>query len=246
MNKKGASFGTIVAVFGSILIALGVAWLIAQNWHQMPAPLKIIILLGATGAAYTVGTVMRAREYTGIGKALLVLGALLYTLSIFLIAQIFATSTSWQGQAWLWLLAWVGVLASAYIFDSSASLVVGLIEVCVWLVIQFIAFAEKMSYYNQSYGILALYFLAMGILVYGLALLHRSAEHKFGRLYLIWTAFYFMAFTYVLSFQALLPHLWADGLQFSSAIVFLLFLAASTSISKRFAVLNRKLSFVWK
>ena len=43
-NKKGASFGTIVAVFGSILIALGIAWLIAQNWHQMPAPLKIIIL----------------------------------------------------------------------------------------------------------------------------------------------------------------------------------------------------------
>jgi len=231
LNKKGASFGTIVGVFGSILIALGIAWLLAQNWHQIPAPLKIIILLGATSAAYVVGTIMRVREYTGIGKALLVLGALLYTLSIFLIAQIFATSTSWQGQAWLWLLAWVGVLASAYIFDSSASLVIGLIEVCVWLVIQFIAFAEKMSYYNQSYGILALYFLAMGILVYGLALLHRSAEHKFGRLYLIWTAFYFMAFTYVLSFQTLLPRLWADDLEFSPAIVFLLFLAAISIVA---------------
>ena len=230
-NKKGASFGTIVAVFGSILIALGIAWLIAQNWHQMPAPLKIIILLGATSGAYTVGTVMRARDYSGIGKALLVLGALLYTLSIFLIAQIFATSTSWQGQAWLWLLAWVGVLASAYIFDSSASLLVGLIEVCVWLVIQFIAFAERMSYYNQSYGILALYFLAMGVLVYGLALLHRSAEHKFGRVYLFWSAFYFMAFAYVLSFQTLLPQLWSDGLEFSSAIVFLLFLAVISIVA---------------
>lgn len=227
-NKKGASFGTIVAVFGSILIALGIAWLIAQNWHQIPAPLKIIILLGATSGAYLTGTIMRARDYSGIGKALLVLGSLLYTLSIFLIAQIFSTSTSWQGHAWLWLLAWVGVLASAYIFDSSTSLVVGLIEVCVWLVIQFIAFAEKMSYYN---GILALYFLSMGVLVYGLALLHRSAEHKFGRVYLVWTAFYFMAFAYVLSFQTLLPHLWADGLEFSSAIVFLLFLAAISIVA---------------
>ncbi len=230
-NKKGVSFGTIVAVFGSILIFLGIAWLIAQNWHQIPAPLKIIILLGATSGAYVAGTIMRARDYSGIGKALLVLGDLLYTLSIFLIAQIFATSISWQGTAWLLLLAWVGVLASAYIFDSSASLLVGLIEVCVWLVIQFIAFAERMSYYNQSYGILALYFLAMGILLYGMALLHRSAEHKFGRLYLIWTAFYFMAFAYVLSFQTLLSRLWVDGLTFSAAIVFLLFLAVISIIT---------------
>ena len=225
-NKKGASFGTIVGVFGAILIALGVAWLIAQNWHQIPAPVKIIILLSATSGAYAAGTMLRVREYTGIGKALLVLGALLYSLSIFLIAQIYSTSTSWQGQAWLWLLCWIGVLASAYIFDSSASLVVGLVEVCIWLVIQFIAFAEKMEYNNSSFGILALYFLAMGVLSYGLALLHRSAGHKFGRVYLFWTAFYFMAFAYVLSFQTLLPHLWADGLQFSPAIIFLLSLAA--------------------
>src|SRR3989338_2958494 len=173
---------------------------------------------------------MRTRDYSGIGKALLVLGALLYTLSIFLIAQIFFTSTSLQGTAWLVLIAWVGVMAASYIFDSSASLVVGLIEVCVWLVLQFIAFAEKTIYYSQSYGILALYFLSMGILVYGLALLHRSAEHKFGRVYLIWTAFYFMAFTYVLSFQTLLPVLWSESLTFSSAVVFLLVLSAAAII----------------
>ena len=71
----------------------------------------------------------------------------------------------------------------------------------------------------------------MGVLVYGLAILHRSAEHKFGRVYLFWSAFYFMAFAYVLSFQTLLPRLWADGLQFSSAIVFLLFLAAISIVA---------------
>jgi len=70
-NRKGASFGTIVAVFGSILIALGVAWLIAQNWHQIPSPIKIIILLAATSGAFFAGTVMRVKNYSGIGKALL-------------------------------------------------------------------------------------------------------------------------------------------------------------------------------
>ena len=237
-NKKGASFGTIVAVFGSVLIALGIAWLIAQNWHQIPAPLKIIILLGATSGAYVAGTMLREREYTGIGKALLVLGGLLYTLSIFLIAQIFATPTGWQGYAWLFLLSWVGVLAAAYIFDSSASLIVGLIEFCVWLVIQFLAFAEKARYHDSSYGILALYFLTAGVLVYGLALLHRSAEHKFGRLYLIWTAFYFMAFAYVLSFQSLLPSLWSESLTFSSAIVFLLVFSAIAIVALVFGIIT--------
>ena len=58
-NKKGASFGTIVAVFGSILIALGVAWLIAQNWHQMSAALKIIILLIAISGAYIAGNMLK-------------------------------------------------------------------------------------------------------------------------------------------------------------------------------------------
>ena len=33
MDKKGASFGTVVAILGSILIALGFAWLIMKNWH---------------------------------------------------------------------------------------------------------------------------------------------------------------------------------------------------------------------
>ena len=45
LDKKGVSFGTIVGVFGSILIALGIAWLLAQNWHQIPAPLKISFFL---------------------------------------------------------------------------------------------------------------------------------------------------------------------------------------------------------
>src|SRR3989344_675762 len=135
-KKAAVSFGTIVAVFGSILIALGVAWLIAQNWHQIPSPLKIIILLSATSAAYAAGSVLRVREYEGIGKALLVLGALLYTLSIFLIAQIFSTETTLQGIAWLLLLSWVGIAAAAYIFDSSASLVVALVEFVVWLFVQ--------------------------------------------------------------------------------------------------------------
>ena len=91
-NKKAmATFGTIVAVMGSVLIAVGIAWFLAKNWHQISSFLKIIILLTFTSAAYIAGVMLPTKGYAGTGKALLLLGGLLYTLSIFLIAQIFFT-----------------------------------------------------------------------------------------------------------------------------------------------------------
>ena len=157
-NKKGdASFGTIVGVIGSILIALGVAWLIAQNWHQMPAPLKIIILLGATSAAYAAGTILRTREYSGIAKALFILGGLLLSLSVFLIAQIYFTSSSPQGIAWLWMICWVGVLISAYVLASPEMYWIVVAEFGIWVISQEIAF-----FGNRNY-ILSIFFLINGI-----------------------------------------------------------------------------------
>lgn len=219
MNKKGASFGAIVATIGSILIALGFAWLIAQNWHQIPSPLKIIILLGLTSSAFVAGTFLIKKDYPAVGKALFALGCLLYTLSIFLIAQIFFVRGGWQGMAWLWLIAWIGVMAAAYIFDSSLSLFIGLIEIIIWLVIQYLAFT------NASLGILALYLLALGVLLYGLNLLHRYNEHRFSEIYRWWTAFYFLTFTYILSFQTLLPRIWPKEIISSTGtVIFLVFL----------------------
>ena len=156
-NKKGVSFGTIVGVFGSILIALGFAWLIAQNWHQMPALLKIIILLGTTSGAYFAGTMLRTRDYSGIAKALFILGGLLFTLSVFLIAQIYFTSSSPQGIAWLWMVSWIGVLISAYVLTSPEMYWIVVAEFGIWVISQEIAF-----FGNRNY-ILSAFFLINGI-----------------------------------------------------------------------------------
>ncbi|GEM_PF-3942335 len=155
-NKRGASFGTIVGVFGSILIALGIAWLLAQNWHQIPAPLKIIILLGATGVAYATGTILRSREYSGIAKALFILGGLLFSLSVFLIAQIYFTSSGPQGIAWLWMICWVGVLVSACVLVSPEMYWIVVAEFGIWVIFQEIAF-----FGNRNY-ILSAFFLING------------------------------------------------------------------------------------
>ncbi len=126
--KRKMSFGSIIAVMGAILIALGFAWLLAQNWHYIPSFLKIIILVGLTSLAYILGVVLREKDYQTIAKALFILGPLLYTLSIFLIAQIFSTSVSIQNYAWLFLLAYAGVTFSAYFFKSYTTLIIGLVE----------------------------------------------------------------------------------------------------------------------
>ncbi len=231
LNKRGMSFGTIVATFGAILIALGVAWLIAINWHVMPSVLKILILLLATSGAYIAGTFFRIYDYRGIGGSLLVLGALLYTWSIFLIAQIFSTSVSVQGTAFLLLIAWIGVIIASYIFDSPFSLVIGMAEFLVWLTAQYFAFSELFQR-EISFGLLALMYLVAGILFYGLNLLHKSREHKFSGVYQLWSIFYFLTFAYILSFQSLLPMIWPGGIAFPAAslIFFIIFAVISIGI----------------
>jgi uncharacterized membrane protein len=222
-DKKGehASFGAIVATIGSILVGLGVAWLIALNWSDIPSALKISILVIATAGAYTVGVLFRTHNYERIGGSLLILGALLYTLSVFLIAQTFSLSPSLQGTAHLLLLAWVGVLVASSVFNSSFSLVIALSEFLVWISLQYFSFTEFFRG-DFSLGILAILYLAIGVLFYGLTQIHKSQENQFSNVYRYWTSFYVLFLAYILSFQTLLPMFWASN--FEPSIGILLFL----------------------
>ena len=68
--KQPISFGSVVATIGSLLIALGIAWLIALNWVGMPSALKVLILVLATAGAYTAGVLFRTHDYEKIGCSL--------------------------------------------------------------------------------------------------------------------------------------------------------------------------------
>jgi len=177
MYKRGtASFETIAAIFGTILIGTGVAWFVAQNWHQIPSAIKILILLGATAAAYSGGVVLRVREYPQVSKTLLILGALLSTLSIFLIAQIFFTGGSMQGVAWLWLISFAGVFAAAYFLEAYELAGIGALEFIVWVGVQGSAFMQGISYQI----ILAMPFYILGLAL-GLLLTKITINGKAGR-----------------------------------------------------------------
>lgn len=212
----------------------------------MPDFVKIFILILSTIVSYATGVALRIKNYEKIGESLLILGALLYTLSIFLIAQIFNLSLSLQTNAWLWLLAFIGVFATAYLFNSSPNLVIGLAWFLIWIRIQYWAFSIDSSsgfeslavlvpfagaIFNEgkSFGLLILLYLSIAILLYGASLLHQSKNHKFAKVYRWWTAFYILVFTYILSFQMLLPMIWPSG--FSAPTASVIFLALFTLIS---------------
>ncbi|MAF34721.1 hypothetical protein CMO91_02655, partial [Candidatus Woesearchaeota archaeon] len=207
MGKRGQTFGSIVVIIGAILVGLGVAWLVAQNWHSIPAVVKIAIMIAVTAAAYISGVELKIHHYQHTAAALLLLGSLLYTWSVFLIAQIFSTSTTAQGIAWLGLLCWIGVLIAAYIFESKLSLILAFIQILQWMGAQFFAFMEA-SRAMFTPAILAYCVLLAGVLWYGLSLWHRSNDHPFAGVYQFWSAAYLLLFAYILSFQSLLPFLW--------------------------------------
>src|SRR3989344_2185901 len=227
--KQHISFGAVVATIGSILIALGIAWLIALNWAGMPSALKVLILVSATAGAYTAGVLFRTHDYEKIGGSLLVLGALLYTLSIFLIAQTFNLATSLQANAFLLLLAWIGILFASYVFDSSSSLVIALAEFLVWISLQYFSFVELFRG-DFSVGILAIIYLVVGVGLYGLTQVHKSRDHEFSSVYRYWTAFYVLLLTYVLSFQSLLPILWPYGFSLTANILIFLIIISFIAI----------------
>lgn len=241
LNKK-ASFGQTVAIMGAILIAIGFAWLIAQNWHEMSAVVKIIILTVLTIASLFAGIKMRIMQYPGIGESLIFLGSCLYTLSVFLIAQIFSTETTLQGTAWLFLLALIGVTAFSYIFSSGISLVLALIEFMIWINLQFFALMENPE---MIPAIVAAQLLFLGMFFYGLNLLHKDILPDFAKIYKWWTVLYILVFGYVLTFQGLLPIMWEGALGgpaliFAIIVILVSLIVFVYALTKSISKINKK------
>lgn len=206
-NKKGSVFIKIIATIGAVLIFVGIAWLIAKNWHQIPDALKIIILVFSTFAAFTAGVFVRRQEHEGVGRALITLGALLYISSLFLISQIYNLVSSMQSYAWLLFFAWVLIFITAYLLKSPENLVLSMIVFFPWLIIQYLSSVSEANLSSEG-GIIfsfILIFLSIGVLLYGLSTFHNSIKHKFTNIYRFWVVFYFLIIFYILSFQSILP-----------------------------------------
>ncbi|MEM3074582.1 MAG: DUF2157 domain-containing protein [Candidatus Pacearchaeota archaeon] len=204
-SKRGSVFINIIAIIGVIFILVGIIWLIIRNWRQMPNILKVMILIFSTLAAFILGVLLKQNEHEETGRALITLGALLYILSLFLIPQIYHLVTTAQGYVWILFLAWTSIFITAYLLYSPENLVLSMITFFLWVISQY--FLHTLNFLTEGEVIFSviLIFLSMGVLLYGLSILHKSLKHKLANTYTFWAVFYLLLMFYILSFQGTLP-----------------------------------------
>lgn len=118
-------FSGIIAIFGTVLVGLGVIGLVAINWDGLSGFAKMGLLVGFTTASYIVGWLLAYRfEYPRTGIAIILLGAILFGASIHLIAQSFNVDVNHPNLVIAWF---IGVIPLAYATRSNAVLVLSAI-----------------------------------------------------------------------------------------------------------------------
>ena len=155
---------TILAVFGSLLVGLGVILFFAANWDGIPRAIRLALIVVGIPSIYGAGYWLRyMRGYQRVGTAVLLLAAVLYGTGIHLVAQAYNFPLNDPRLFSLWFL---GVLPLAYLTRSQAILILAqglfLSGVGFWL-------AKWMDESGEGQAIfgIALY-LSLGPLLYGL------------------------------------------------------------------------------
>ena len=112
-ERSGSRLTRFLTVMAVILIGLGVVLFVAAHWEEMDRWLKVTLLLVAMLGSYGSGWWLSygRGSYPKVGRALILLGCLIYGADIFLIAQIFHLSAHWPNGLLLWSL---GTLAVAW------------------------------------------------------------------------------------------------------------------------------------
>ncbi len=193
---------TAVAVVGAIVLSAGIVLLFASNWDQMPDAFRTGALLTGTLLAYGSGYALIYRsDMQRIGSALLLLGALLYEASVFLVAQIYNMPVD---SPVLWLLAAVGTFPLAYLFESRIILLLGIANATAWVV------AEMVHRYPDSPETQAALIVVgvAGVVLYAIGPLHagRRSIERFGAVYAFTGILVLLGLVYVFTFD----EVWRD------------------------------------
>jgi uncharacterized membrane protein len=105
-GKGSAGFIRILLILGSVLIGVGILSFIAGNWEALPRTVKfLLILFGLTGAYFT-GWKLED-SYPKTSKSFYYIGAAIYGAGIFLVGQMFHSSSPYQQAFLVWALGTV-------------------------------------------------------------------------------------------------------------------------------------------
>jgi uncharacterized membrane protein len=202
----GNNFLAIVSFIGAVLVAAGIALLIAAHWDEIPRGLKIgaglALMLGAHGAGWWLRDARK--DYLKTGEALHFAGSLLFLANIALVGQIYHLSSR-PGNAFL--LWWLGIAALPWLLRSAAQFALLLLGIGIWFGVE-INDATSLIRFNDQHQVLAYALLGLVFTGCGL-LLRRGANQDFPKVAETLGLLMFALFSYPLTWAGFLT--WGYG-----------------------------------
>jgi len=159
-------FVTAISIVGALVLAGGVVLLFASQWGELPTWFRTASIIAGMLASYATGYALIYRfDMQRVGSALFLLGVLLYEAGLFLLAQIYNMPVDSPVMA---LLAAIGTLPLAYLFESRIVLIIGMVNFTSWII------GELARRYPDSPKAEAslVVFAALGVAYYALGHLH--------------------------------------------------------------------------
>lgn len=199
-EKSGNRFLSIISVLGSIFLGIGIMWIVASNWDGMPDIVKIIVLLGSTGGliylGYEIG--FNKKNFPKTGHSLILLGAILFGSSIFLIAQIYNVEANASYLIFVWL---VGILPLVYIFQSHLITFLSCIVFCLWF--NSIIFEDFNDFDAKGIAFITFFYQTFGLLLFSIGSLHYFLEKysKVARAYRLIGIYLVICILFALTFR---------------------------------------------
>lgn len=133
--ESGSRLVTALAVLGALLLGIGVILFFASNWQYIPKPVKVAMIFSAIVVSYSLGYYLAFERgnYPRAGRALILLGTILYGSGIWLIAQIFHIDSHYPNGFLLWLL---GIIPVVLVCGSVVVLIESALLLTVWTVVE--------------------------------------------------------------------------------------------------------------
>jgi uncharacterized membrane protein len=131
IEEEGGKFLAIVSIIGALLIAAGIALLVAAHWNDISRGVKIAAGLLLMLGFHAGGWWLREAQgrYRKTGEALHLVGSCLFLANIALIGQIYNIVSRPPNAFMLW---WIGIAALPWLLRSKAQHVLLLIAFGIW------------------------------------------------------------------------------------------------------------------
>jgi uncharacterized membrane protein len=159
------------AIIGAILCVTGISLLLASNWQEIPALLKLtgVLLLLSAGTITAVETQKRGGPRS-VWECGYLVAAVFPLLGLMLVSQIFHLSGSPSGFFGMWLLL---ILPLAVLGGSGVAFFVGIVAAYAWLA----AFLEECFHFREMWWVFTV-FAGAGAVLGGLSQLWLLAGRK--------------------------------------------------------------------